>query len=232
MRMKQLLISQNLKLLIKEKPYNKKLQEIRSKQSLIFPIAFTFVIWAIKIFEWGLDIDLHQGGIFPLQVKGLLGIITSPFIHGDFEHLIANTIPMFALSWGIFYFYKQLAFRIVLYCLFTTNILLWLGAREAWHIGASGLVYAFASFLFFSGLFRNYYKLIAISFVVAFLYGGLFWGIFPVLKDVSWEGHLFGGCSGLIYALAFRNQGPQKPKVIWEDDDEIPEEIWNQKNEI
>ncbi len=230
--MKQLLISQNLKLLIKEKPYNKKLQEIRSKQSLIFPIAFTFVIWAIKIFEWGLDIDLHQGGIFPLQVKGLLGIITSPFIHGDFEHLIANTIPMFALSWGIFYFYKQLAFRIVLYCLFTTNILLWLGAREAWHIGASGLVYAFASFLFFSGLFRNYYKLIAISFVVAFLYGGLFWGIFPVLKDVSWEGHLFGGCSGLIYALAFRNQGPQKPKVIWEDDDEIPEEIWNQKNEI
>ena len=218
--------------MIKEKPYNKKIQEIRSKQSLIFPIAFIFVIWVVKLFEWGLDIDLHQGGIFPLQVKGLLGIITSPLIHSDFEHLIANTIPMFALSWGIFYFYKQLAFRIVLYCLFTTNILLWLGAREAWHIGASGLVYAFASFLFFSGLFRNYYKLIAISFVVAFLYGGLFWGIFPVLKDVSWEGHLFGGCSGLIYALAFRNQGPQKPKVIWEDDDEIPEEVWNQKNEI
>ena len=218
--------------MIKEKLYNKKIQEIRSKQSLIFPIAFIFVIWVVKLFEWGLDIDFHQGGIFPLQVKGLLGIITSPFIHGDFEHLIANTIPMFALSWGIFYFYKQLAFRIVLYCLFTTNILLWLGGREAWHIGASGLVYAFASFLFFSGLFRNYYKLIAISFVVAFLYGGLFWGIFPVLKDVSWEGHLFGGCSGLIYALAFRNEGPQKPKVVWEDDDdEIPEEVWNQKIE-
>jgi len=215
----------------KENPYNKKLQEIRSKQSLIFPVAFIFVIWVIKVFEWGLDIDLHQGGVFPLQIKGLLGIITSPFIHSDFEHLIANTIPMFALSWGIFYFYKQLAFRIVLYCLFTTNILLWLGGREAWHIGASGLIYAFASFLFFSGLFRNYYKLIAISFVVAFLYGGLFWGIFPVLKDVSWEGHLFGGCSGLIYALAFRNEGPQKPKIIWDDDDEIPEEIWNQQNQ-
>ena len=187
----------------------------------------------IKLFEWGLDIDLHYLGVFPLEVKGLVGIITSPFIHSDFEHLIANTIPMFALSWGIFYFYRQLAFRIVLYCLLTSNILLWLGGREAWHIGASGLVYAFASFLFFSGLFRNYYKLIAISFVVAFLYGGLFWGIFPVLKDVSWEGHLFGGCSGLIYALAFRNQGPQKPKVIWEDDDDdIPEEVWNPKNEI
>ncbi|MRT93263.1 rhomboid family intramembrane serine protease [Ancylomarina sp. 16SWW S1-10-2] len=189
-------------------------------------------MWGVKLFEWGLDINLHQGGVFPLQIKGLLGIITSPFIHSDFEHLIANTIPIFALSWGIFYFYRQLAFQIVLYCLFTTNILLWLGGREAWHIGASGLVYAFASFLFFSGLFRNYYKLIAISFVVAFLYGGLFWGVFPVVKYVSWEGHLFGACSGLIYAIAFRKEGPQKPQVIWEeDDDEIPEEIWNHKNE-
>lgn len=219
--------------MIKKNPYNKTLQEIRSKQSLIFPTAFIFVIWAVKLFEWGLDLDLHRGGVFPLEIKGLLGLITSPFIHSDFEHLFANSIPMFALSWGIFYFYRKLAFRIVLYCLFTTNILLWLGGREAWHIGASGLVYAFASFLFFSGLFRNYYKLIAISFVVAFLYGGLFWGIFPVLKDVSWEGHLFGACSGLIYALAFRKEGPQKPKVIWEDDDnEIPEEVWNQNNEI
>lgn len=222
---------QNQKLLINEKPYNKKLQEIRSKQSLIFPVAFVFLIWLIKALEWGLDLDFYQLGIFPLQSKGLLGIITSPLIHSDFEHLIANTIPIFALSWGIFYFYRPLAFRIVLYCLFTTNILLWLGGREAWHIGASSLVYAFASFLFFSGLFRNYYKLIAISFVVAFLYGGLFWGIFPVLKDVSWEGHLFGGCSGLIYALAFRNEGPQKPKVVWEEDDTIPEEIWNPKNQ-
>lgn len=213
----------------KQEPYNKKIQEIRSKQSLIFPVAFICIAWLLKIFEWGLDINFYQLGIFPLQVKGLPGIITSPFIHGDFEHLMANTVPIFALSWGIFYFYRQLAFRIVLYCLFTTNILLWLGGREAWHIGASGLVYAFASFLFFSGLFRNYYKLIAISFAVAFLYGGLFWGIFPVLKDVSWEGHLFGACSGLIYAFAFRKEGPQKPEIIWEEDehDEIPEEIWN-----
>ncbi|RXQ94008.1 rhomboid family intramembrane serine protease [Ancylomarina salipaludis] len=206
------------------------MQEIRSKQSLIFPVAFVCIIWFLKFFEWGLNIDFYRLGIFPLHTKGLLGIITSPFIHSDFEHLMANSIPIFALSWGIFYFYRKLAIRIVLYCWLTTNILLWLGGREAWHIGASGLVYAFASFLFFSGLFRNYYKLIAISFVVAFLYGGLFWGIFPVLKDVSWEGHLFGACSGLIYAFACRKEGPQKPKVVWDKDDTIPEEIWNQKN--
>lgn len=217
--------------MIRNTTYNAKLHQIRAKQSLLFPSAFIFTIWLIKLFEWGLDLKLYHWGVFPLKSKGLAGIITSPFIHSDFEHLIANTIPLFILSWGIFYFYRQIAFRIVLYCLFTTNILLWLGGCAAWHIGASGLIYAFASFLFFSGLFRNDYKLIAISFVVVFLYGGLFWGIFPILKQVSWEGHLFGACSGLIYALVFKNQGPQKPKIIWNDDDnEIPEEIWNEQN--
>ncbi len=218
----------------KDETYSKKREEIRSKQSLLFPIIFVCIIWFIKLFEWSFGFDLYQLGVFPLKSKGLLGILTSPFIHSDFEHLIANTLPIFALSWGICYFYRKLAFRIILYTLFTTNILLWLGGREAWHIGASGLVYAFASFLFFSGLFRNYYKLIAISFVVAFLYGGLFWGIFPTLKEVSWEGHLFGACSGFIYALAYRKQGPQKPVKNWDasDEDEIPEEVWNQESNL
>lgn len=212
--------------------YDKKyLERLKLKHSLIFPLTFLFLMWAIKLFEWGLGLDLYYLGIFPLHSKGLIGILTSPFIHRNFDHLIANTIPFFILSWGIFYFYRSLAYRIFFLCYFTTNILVWFGAREAYHIGASGLVYAFASFLFFSGIIRNYYRLIAISFIVAFLYGGLFWGIFPILKDVSWEGHLFGGFSGLIYALAYRHKGPQKPKPKWIEDDQaentIPEEIWN-----
>lgn len=64
-----------------------------------------------------------------------------------------------------------------------------------------------------------------------FLYGGLFWGVFPILNDVSWEGHLFGAISGLTYALAYRNKGPQKPRnIIPEDDESIPEEIWNSEH--
>jgi membrane associated rhomboid family serine protease len=209
-------------------PYNKEFEQLKLKHSLIFPVAFLILIWVIKIFEWGLGLSFTQLGIFPLHVKGLLGIVTSPLIHGDFTHLMANSVPFLVLSWGIFYFYRPLSYRIFILCYLTTNILVWIGAREAYHIGASGLVYAFASFLFFSGIFRNYYRLIAISFVVVFLYGGLFWGIFPILKDVSWEGHLFGAISGLTYALAYRKEGPQKPQaIIPEDDDSIPEEIWN-----
>ncbi|PXY01288.1 rhomboid family intramembrane serine protease [Marinifilum breve] len=212
-------------------PYNKEFEQLKLKHSLIFPLAFLILIWAIKIFEWGLGLNFTQLGVFPLHVKGLLGIITSPLIHGDFQHLMANSVPFLVLSWGIFYFYRPLSYRIFILCYLTTNILVWVGAREAYHIGASGLVYSFASFLFFSGIFRNYYRLIAISFVVVFLYGGLFWGVFPILKDVSWEGHLFGAISGLTYALAYRNEGPQKPQVILpEDDDSIPEEIWNSEH--
>jgi Uncharacterized membrane protein (homolog of Drosophila rhomboid) len=215
----------------KSEPYNKEFEQLKLKHSLIFPLAFLILIWAIKIFEWGLGLNFTHLGVFPLHVKGLLGIVTSPLIHGDFQHLMANSVPFLVLSWGIFYFYRPLSYQIFILCYLTTNILVWIGAREAYHIGASGLVYSFASFLFFSGIFRNYYRLIAISFVVVFLYGGLFWGVFPILNDVSWEGHLFGAISGLTYALAYRNKGPQKPRVIIpEDDDNIPEEIWNSEH--
>ncbi|WP_321309154.1 rhomboid family intramembrane serine protease [Marinifilum fragile] len=215
----------------KSEPYNKEFEQLKLKHSLIFPLAFLILIWVIKIFEWGLGLNFTHLGVFPLHVKGLLGIITSPLIHGDFQHLMANSVPFLVLSWGIFYFYRPLSYQIFILCYLTTNILVWIGAREAYHIGASGLVYSFASFLFFSGIFRNYYRLIAISFVVVFLYGGLFWGVFPILNDVSWEGHLFGAISGLTYALAYRNKGPQKPRnIIPEDDESIPEEIWNSEN--
>lgn len=208
--------------------YNKDFERLKLKHSLLFPVAFLLLIWAVKIFEWGLDLNFVKFGIFPLHIKGILGLFTGPMIHSDFSHLMANSIPFLVLSWGIFYFYRPLSYRIFFLCYFTSNLLVWLLAREAYHIGASGLVYAFASFLFFSGLIRYYYRLIAISFIVAFLYGGLFWGVFPILNDVSWEGHLFGGISGMIYALVFRKEGPQKPKpLIIEDDDSIPEEIWN-----
>lgn len=215
----------------KSEPYNKEFEQLKLKHSLIFPLAFLILIWAIKIFEWGLGLNFTHLGVFPLHVKGLLGIVTSPLIHGDFQHLMANSAPFLVLSWGIFYFYRPLSYQIFILCYLTTNILVWIGAREAYHIGASGLVYSFASFLFFSGIFRNYYRLIAISFVVVFLYGGLFWGVFPILNDVSWEGHLFGAISGLTYALAYRNKGPQKHRnIIPEDDESIPEEIWNSEN--
>ncbi len=202
---------------------------LKLKYSLIFPITILIIMWGIRLFEWGLNLDLYKWGVFPRKIKGLWGILTMPLVHADFSHLMANTVPFFVLTWGLFYFYRQIAYRVFFLCYITTGILVWIAALPGYHIGASGLIYAFASFLFFSGIFRRYFRLIAISLVVVFLYGGLFWGIFPTLRNISWEGHLFGAISGFIYAKVFQFSGPQKPPTMLtdDDDDEIPEEIWN-----
>ena len=86
-------------------------------------------------------------------------------------------------------------------------MLVWLGGRPSFHIGASGLVYALASFLF-SGFVRKHNNLIALSMIVVFLYGGMVWGIFPSKDHISWEGHLFGAVNGLFWSLYYRDEGP------------------------
>ncbi|MBK7711436.1 MAG: rhomboid family intramembrane serine protease [Bacteroidales bacterium] len=102
------------------------------------------------------------------------------------------------------------------------------GRQEAWHIGASGLVYGLASFLFFSGILRKHFRLIALSLLIVFLYGSMVWGLFPgVYKNVSWESHMLGFFSGILLALWYRKEGPQAPEYNWisDTDEEIDEKV-------
>ncbi len=203
-------------------------EKIRLKQSLMVPVAMLILMWGVRIFDFGLNLHLNQWGVYPRTIKGLWGILAMPLLHGGFRHIIANTVPFFVLTWGLFYFYRQIAVQVFLLCYITCGTLVWIAAFPGYHVGASGLIYAFASFLFFSGIFRRHFRLIAISLVVVFLYGGLFWGIFPTFRtNISWEGHLAGAISGFIYARMFQHSGPQKPQTTLTDDDEIPEEVWN-----
>jgi len=191
------------------------------KHSLIFPIFFVFIIWMVKLYEEAFGISMVSLGIYPLKAEGLIGIITSPLIHADFKHLYANTFPLLTLSIGIFYFYRKIAYKIFFLSYFLTGLWLWFGATsQGYHIGASGLVYAFASFLFFSGAIRNDIRLLALSLIITFLYGGMIWGIFPLKPGVSWESHLLGGIAGLILAIYYRKQGPARIKYEWEEDDD------------
>jgi membrane associated rhomboid family serine protease len=96
----------------------------------------------------------------------------------------------------------------------------WIGGRTAYHIGASGLIYGFASFLFFSGIIRKNLNLLAISLLVVFLYGGLVWGLFPFDYKISWESHLFGALTGFILAFVFRNYGPPPAEESIDDEDD------------
>jgi membrane associated rhomboid family serine protease len=157
-------------------------------------------------------------GVLPRNVTGLIGIISSPLIHADFSHLISNTFPLIILGWIIFYFYRRVSYILFVFIYLVTGLLVWIFARQVYHIGASGVVYGFVSFLFFSGIFRRDNKSIALALVITFLYGGIVWGMIPGLKGISWESHLFGAITGLIAAYIFRNVDPPKKKYDWEDE--------------
>jgi membrane associated rhomboid family serine protease len=191
--------------------------------SLVFPAFFLLLIWTIKISEFALELNFAQLGLYPLKAEGLKGIFLSPLIHADFKHLFDNSIPLFFLSVAIYYFYRPVAYRVFFLVWLISGLIVWLTARPAYHIGASGLVYGFASFLFFSGVIRNNIHLLAISLLVVFLYGSLIWGIFPYDFRISWESHLVGGMAGAAMAVYFRSYGPVTTRKIWPEDEEEDE---------
>lgn len=177
-------------------------------------------MWLVKYIEYTSGYGLEEFGVLPRHLNGLVGIITSPFIHGDLAHLGSNSIPMLLLGAGLVYFYKELAFKVFILIYFLSGFGLWLGGRELYHIGASGLIYGLAFFLFLSGVLRKDTRLMAISLLVVFLYGSMIWGVFPLWRGISWEAHLFGSLAGILTAFAFRHEGPQKPEFVWEEDQE------------
>jgi len=158
-------------------------------------------MWGVHVLQSLFSFPLYHLGIYPREVWGIKGILFAPFLHGDFNHLISNSLPILVLGFGLFYFFRDQALRVFVLLFFSTNILLWVIGRPSYHIGASGLIYALASwFLTVSFLFRNR-QLGAYALVIIFLYGGLIWGVLPQDTHVSWEGHLSGAISGLIWAL-------------------------------
>jgi membrane associated rhomboid family serine protease len=195
--------------------------------SLIPPATILLFFWLVWIFQAIDGTDLYYYGIFPRRMTGLIGIVTSPFIHANFNHLINNTVPFFFLLTAIFFFYNKVAWRVLIVSYLVTGTLVWLLARSSYHIGASGLVYSFASFLFFSGIVRRNINLLAISLLVIFVYGSMVWGIFPYRPDMSWESHLMGLIVGAVLSVYYRHEGPQPTRFIHDfaEDEEEGEEV-------
>ena len=184
-----------------------------------YPLLFVLLIWIVFWAEVRFGLNLNQYGVRPGEIIGLRGIIFSPFIHSDIKHLFNNTIPLFVLSLSLFYFYRPISWRILFIGLIATGLLTWLIGRPANHIGASGIIYLLAAFLFFKGIFSKYYRLVALSFIVVFLYGGLVWYVTPIDPTISWEGHLSGLVTGFVLALIFRKNVAKSPKYYWERPD-------------
>ena len=202
-----------------------RLQKKRIWLATIPALVMCALIWLIFLIDFSqvLRFNFSLLGIYPRQWIGLSGVVFSPFVHGSFSHLISNTVPLLILITLLFYFYNQIAFKSLVYLWLLSGFFTWIIGRNSYHVGASGLIFALVFFLFFSGLFRKYIPLVAVSMVVAFAYGSTVWSIFPITEyidvSLSWEGHLSGALAGFIVALIFRNQGPQKPETFWNEEE-------------
>lgn len=191
---------------------------------LLVPMAAVLIIWTVYWVEIRFQLNFNHLGIYPRTGKGLRGILFSPFIHGSISHLYNNTLPLIVLLGSLCYFYRNVTLKVLFWGFLGTGMLTWIIARPSYHIGASGIIYLLASFIFFKGVRTRHYRLIALSLAVVFIYGGLLWYIFPVKEGISWEGHLSGFVMGLILALVVPAEVPLKKKFDWERDDFNEEE--------
>lgn len=199
------------------------------KWSVILPVTFVGLMWVIKIVEEVLMLRFGSFGVLPRDISGLKGILFSPLIHGDarvegayfgdFGHVFNNSGPMLVLGFLLIFMYRKVALKTFAIIWVLSGSLVWLFARQNYHIGASGVIYGLAAFIFFSGVFRRDVKAIALALLVAFWYGGMVWGVLPIEEGISFEGHLFGGVAGLISAILFR-------KV-----DQVEKHKWNEPSD-
>ena len=188
-----------------------------STRVIVYPLSFVLLIWLVYWFELRFGFRFNDMGIYPRTFSGLRGILFSPFIHGSLEHLYHNSTPLLILSAALFYFYRALAWRVLVLGLLFSGLLTWLIGSPAFHIGASGLIYVLMSFMLFKGILSKNHHLTALSLLVVFLYGSMLWYVFPVKENMSWEGHLSGLLVGLVFAFVFRTAIAKPVRYIWED---------------
>jgi membrane associated rhomboid family serine protease len=185
-----------------------KIEKARFLESLRFATLFVLLLFLVKTTEIIFDLDFSDYGLYPLNPRGLRGILFAPLIHGSWEHLLNNSIPVFVLTIALFHFYREIAYKVFFLIYFVHELWLWFFGRSNYHIGASGIIYGLGAFLFVSGIIRKNTHLLAISLLVIFLYGSMVWGIFPMVETISWEGHLTGMAAGIVFAFFYKRYGP------------------------
>ncbi len=203
------------------------------RRSFIIAVSFALILWFIKSVELFFSIDLVQYGVYSRTLSGLKGLFFAPMIHGSLSHLFANTAPIIILGSTLIYSYPKSAKIVIPVIYIGSGFGVWLFARSAYHIGASGLTFGMMFFVFTIGALRWDKKAIAFSLVVFFLYGGMIWGVFPSTPDISFESHLSGAILGIVLAILLKNRDPSPPekRYSWEDEQDDVDFEYGQPND-
>ena len=173
--------------------------------ALRFPVLFIVLIWVIHTIKFFSGESFGQLGVYPREFSGLIGVMFSPVIHGDWQHLISNTVVLGPLMGVLYLFYKRVAMKSFFSIYLLTGLSVWLFARPVFHIGASGVVYGLISFLFWTGVFRRNARSIVLSLIILLMYSGYVVGVVPGKPGISWESHLLGAIVGIVVAYIFKD---------------------------
>ena len=207
-----------------EQPKEFSPEKIKVIKSLIISIVFVVILYAVRIAESALGLDFTSLGVLPRETEGLKGILLAPLIHSDYLHLFSNTLPLLISVFFLFYAYPHSAAFVIIIIYFLSGAGVWFLGRDAYHIGASGIIFGLIAFLFCMGVLRKEKKSIGIALIIVFLYGGTICGILPTDPSVSFESHLFGFTTGVICSLIFKNRDEYTEKYDWEEEEDEDEE--------
>lgn len=199
------------------------------RNSILIAASFAALLWALKLFELILGVDLYNLGVYPRSQSGLSGIFAAPLKHGSWEHLIGNTLPLVLLGSILMYGYPRSRYWALAGIWLLSGAGVWLFARSSYHFGASGLTHGIFFYLFVGGIFRRDRRSAALLMVAFYMYGGMLLTILPLDPTVSFESHFFGALSGAVLAYTFRNWDPKpvRKRYAWErhpEDDNDAEE--------
>lgn len=184
-------------------------------------IGFVALLWLIHLMNWASDLNVYTLGVRPRELAGTIGILLAPLLHGSFDHLLANSPPLVVLGTAMLYLYPDSSKRVLPIVYLGPGIATWIFGRESSHVGASGLVYGLATYVFFAGLLRRDRRAVAASLIVCFLYGSLLLGLVPGEVGVSWETHLAAALFGGVLAIALRRLDvPPKKRYAWDEEAE------------
>lgn len=172
------------------------------KNHLPITIGFLVLLFVIQLLNWVVGYRLNWLGIWPRKMRGLIGIAFSPFLHGDFSHLIFNSLPLFIFSNFILLQGLPLYLFTSISIILISGMLVWLFGRRGIHIGASTLIMGYLGFISINVYLNPTILSVIVAFVSVVYFGGIFSNLLPSSeKQVSWEGHVLGFVSGLMTAF-------------------------------
>jgi membrane associated rhomboid family serine protease len=203
--------------------------------------GFILVLWTIKLCEVMFGFNLFLLGVLPRSHDGLIGILTAPLIHGSWQHVMSNTLPMLLLGSILLFGYPRSRWWSLGIIWLLSGMGVWLFGRESYHFGSSGLSHGVFFFLLISGLLRRDRRSVALLMIAFFMYSGMILSIFPGEPGVSFEYHLFGALAGVLCAVIFRHwePKPERKSFPWqrkpddlneEEEDPVIGDQWRDEN--